>query len=219
MSHVSIGHGRTLTFRNPVQFISVAIPETRDAEYELEATLKQYLYNFGRPIVYSTSLPLHSLVTIECSYQTMRSWQGSELRRKGRELVHLFRTLVMKVLDHARRNTNNRDDRSTKNYPPLSLVPSDSPIQALIVPGNKRCVEFCNRLWEISQQTIRLYPIRSPTVPKGQERVRVIIHSHNTKDEVRYLVSLIEKTISDVVMVNADVVDGAHTTDKIMSKL
>lgn len=160
-------------------------------------SLKQYLYNYGRPIIYSTSLPIHSLVCIACSYQTMRSSQGSDLRRKVRGMVKLFRTRLKRVLNHSGRNSCTRD--TPTNRPTMALVPSESPIQALIVPGNTRCVEFCERLWETSQQTVRLYPIRSPTVPKGQERVRVIIHAHNTHDEIEYLVDLIEKTISDIL--------------------
>ena len=45
-SQVSFGElGNSLTFRNPVQFVSIAIPEVRDVQYELDAALEQYLYH------------------------------------------------------------------------------------------------------------------------------------------------------------------------------
>jgi hypothetical protein len=52
----------------------------------------------------------------------------------------------------------------------IELVDSFSPIQALTIPGNTQCLDFCKRLWTKSNQLIRLYPIRSLTVPKGEKR-------------------------------------------------
>jgi 8-amino-7-oxononanoate synthase len=148
---------------------------------------KQFLYNYGRPIIYSTSLPMHSLVAISCSYDTMTGQTGMNLRRKVLDLVSFFRELVLEeILHHCDEDAN------------IKLVDSFSPIQALIIPGNTRCLDFCKRLWTKSGQSIRLYPIRSPTVPKGEERVRIIIHSHNTQEQVQYLISLISSTLRDM---------------------
>jgi 8-amino-7-oxononanoate synthase len=45
-----------------------------------------------------------------------------------------------------------------------------------------------------------VYPIRSPTVPKGKERVRIIIHSHNTEEEVERLVDALTSEILAMTM-------------------
>ncbi|KAL3937238.1 MAG: hypothetical protein SGARI_002205 [Bacillariaceae sp.] len=67
----------------------------------------QFLYNYGRPIVYSTSLPLHALVTIQCAYETMSSGKGTRLRRHVLQLVQHFRGLIQKqVLDYSNSNSN-----------------------------------------------------------------------------------------------------------------
>ena len=34
---------------------------------------------------------------------------------------------------------------------------------------------------------IGVFPIRSPTVPKGGERIQIIINAHNSKEEVLHL--------------------------------
>jgi len=146
--------------------------------------LKQYLYNYGRPIVYSTSLPIHSLVTIECSYNTMRSTNGSRLRHMMNQRVKLFRNHVLTIMDDVTQD--------------IFLVESTSPIQALIVPGNTACIDFCDRLWSKSNRRIRLYPIRSPTVPKGQERIRIIVHAHNSENEVVLLTKLIRGVLTEM---------------------
>ena len=138
-------------------------------------TFKDYLANFAYPFIYSTALPYHSLVTIRCSYEAMTGSLGDELRARVFSLVLLFRRLMESVL-------KSQADRS------VYLLPSTTPIQALIVPGNERCSKFCETIFRLSQQRIRLFPIKSPTVPSGTERVRIILHAHNTEAQVRELV-------------------------------
>jgi 8-amino-7-oxononanoate synthase len=141
--------------------------------------LVEFLYNFGRPIVYSTSLPLHSLVCISSAYDTIMDNVGRELRRKVLDLVQEFRNLMLeRVLNRCGPSSG------------ISQVESYSPIQAIVLPGNQRCVDFCQNVKYISNNSIRLFPIRSPTVPKGQERIRVVVHAFNTSEQLEYLVTV-----------------------------
>lgn len=142
--------------------------------------LKDYLLNYARPFIYSTSLPLHSLATIRCSYETMIGSSGEDRRLRVFALVKLFRLVVSSMLS---------DGRDRK----IRLCPSDSPIQALLVPGNDKCIEFSSIMKH--EFGILLYPIRAPTVPSGQERVRIILHSHNTANELRHLGKCMGKTL------------------------
>ena len=143
--------------------------------------IKTYLYNYGRPIVYSTSLPLHSLVAITCSYQSMAGVIGKRLRKQMCGNIEFFRINMGSMM------------KGIKSC--IALVPSKSPIQAMIVPGNHECIEFCDTLWNKSNNRIRLYPIRSPTVPKGQERVRIILHAQNCESDIFLLIGLIRATL------------------------
>ena len=133
--------------------------------------VKEYLINYARPFVYSTSLPPHSLCTIECAYDTMTNNQGEILRQKVFNLVRLFRTSIQNEFGTL------SDD---------ILFNSVSPIQSIMCRGNKRCVDVVNMLRKMGP--FNLFPIRSPTVPKGEERIRVIIHAHNSEREVKHLV-------------------------------
>ena len=142
--------------------------------------LRDYLLNYARPLIYSTALPLHSLVTIKCAYETMISHDGEERRKRVFELVRLFQRLI-KDMDAD-----------------ICLCPSDSPIQALLMPGNNVCVDFCSLMRE--KHNILLYPIRAPTVLQGQERVRIILHAHNAPSQVTHLVECISKTLWDMNM-------------------
>jgi len=136
--------------------------------------LIEYLINYARPFVYSTSLPSHSLVAIKCSYDTFIGIEGERLRSKVFHLVHFFRSNIETAL---------KDESA--DY----LLPSPSPIQAIICRGNEHCVEVAKELKELGG--ISVFPIRSPTVPKGEERIRIILHEHNTEMEVVHLVKCI----------------------------
>jgi 8-amino-7-oxononanoate synthase len=150
-------------------------------------THKEYVINYGYPFIYSTALPLHSLIAIRCSYETMMGEKGNRLRTSLRKLVHLFRCKLRPLLP---------DNRS------VFLLPSTSPIQALIVPGNHTCARFCAEMFEASGRRIRLFPIKSPTVPVGQERVRIIIHASNSRKQVELLVRLVLKCLKDMELLD-----------------
>jgi 8-amino-7-oxononanoate synthase len=67
-------------------------------------------------------------------------------------------------------------------------VCGDGPIFGIIVGDNKKCLDLSTYL-QLHGFDIRA--ILSPTVPKATERLRVIMHSYNTKEEIDCLFQLI----------------------------
>mmetsp|Transcript_36961 Transcript_36961/g.81148 ORF Transcript_36961/g.81148 Transcript_36961/m.81148 type:complete len:401 (+) Transcript_36961:24-1226(+) len=134
--------------------------------------LREYLVNYAWPLVYSTSLPTHSLISIRCAYATMRRTAAAR-QQHLRELIALF---------HQR----------LKRLPPNCALSSPSPIQGIIVPGNAECVSLAQLL---QRSGFDVKPIRSPTVPAGLERLRIILHAHNTREEVNCLMDVIESAM------------------------
>lgn len=57
------------------------------------------------------------------------------------------------------------------------------------------------RVNALSQQLIQaglnVKPIRFPTVPKGKERVRICLHSHNTIEQVDMLIRIVEEWVKE----------------------
>lgn len=155
-------------------------------------TFLEYLINYARPLIYSTALPTHSLLSIECAYKRMTQG-GDALRERVFELVKLFRSQILTVL-------SNNGTKSDNPSPAVSLWLSPSPIQALVVPGNDACVAFCHSVR--NKGGIVLYPIRSPTVPRGKERVRIILHAHNTPDDVLRLVRILVDTMKEMDLIS-----------------
>lgn len=143
-----------------------------------------YLINYARPFIYSTSLPPHSIFSISCSYSTIIGHEGDFRRRHLFKLVRYFRSTFISAL---RRQLPEQHISSI-------LIPSPSPIQAILCRGNETCV-----LWarELQKRGINVFPIRFPTVAKGLERIRIIIHFHNTEDQIFKLVNHLIDLISD----------------------
>jgi 8-amino-7-oxononanoate synthase len=68
------------------------------------------------------------------------------------------------------------------------LLPSDTPIQPLIIGGNKEAVEVAEAL---RAEGILVPAIRPPTVPKGQARLRITLSAAHSKEDVRRLVTVL----------------------------
>ncbi len=129
--------------------------------------LKEFLINFCRPFIYSTALPFHSLAAIKCSYEYLKEAEGK--RKKLFSMIELFKKQVL----------------SKENF---RLITSDSPVQSVVISGNKSVKEFASK---IQEKGLDVRPILYPTVPKGKERVRICLHSFNTEEEVSKLVETI----------------------------
>jgi 8-amino-7-oxononanoate synthase len=131
--------------------------------------LKEYLVNYARSFIYTTALPVHSLLTIESAY----------------ELLENSDAVVKKLsdnIDHFKRKINKED----------GWMESSSAVQSLLVSGNENVKKLS---LAIQKQGMDVRPIMSPTVPKGKERIRVCLHSYNTHAEMDKLLEVIHKEL------------------------
>ena len=129
--------------------------------------LKAFMINYCRPFIYSTSLPFHSLATIKCAHQFLL---GADKRR----------TDLLALIDLFQQQFNGQKK--------FALTGGKSPIQSLVVQGNEHVKQIA---LQIQQAGFDVRPILYPTVPKGKERIRICIHSFNTKEEVLKLAEVI----------------------------
>jgi 8-amino-7-oxononanoate synthase len=65
---------------------------------------------------------------------------------------------------------------------------SITPIQCFIIPGNEKVKQTALNLLEYN---IDARPILYPTVPQGEERLRITLHSFNTTEETKKLISIL----------------------------
>lgn len=128
--------------------------------------LKGYLLNFARSFIYATALPTHTLLSIQAAYDALAT--ETEVAR-----------------------LNDRVSYFLANCPPSlrpSLIPSTTPIQAVISPGNTQVMQLAEYL---QQNNFAILPIRYPTVPQGEERLRICLHSFNTNEEIDKLLDVL----------------------------
>ena len=75
----------------------------------------------------------------------------------------------------------------------LPVLESESPIQALVVPN---AVSVRTLAQEAQAKGFDVRPILSPTVPQGQERIRICLHLYNSEDEIRELVLVLKDALA-----------------------
>lgn len=127
------------------------------------ATLRNYLINYSRAFIYTTALSTHAYIAIKCVYDILP--QVHSERTALADTITLFKELMNKA-------------------PYIKLIPSNSQIQGLLIPGNDIVKEKAKQL-QLQGYDVR--PILSPTVPKGTERIRICLHSFNTADDIKGL--------------------------------
>jgi 8-amino-7-oxononanoate synthase len=128
------------------------------------------LLNYCKPLIYSTSLPVSSVLSIRAAYDEMEN--SSHLRDKLIDLTSIFRDECEKLS--------------------LNILPSLSPIQGILIPTNAAVMAAACTVKELGYTCL---PIRAPTVPEGSERLRIILHAHNSEEEVRGLCAAIKQSL------------------------
>ncbi|MFJ1490403.1 aminotransferase class I/II-fold pyridoxal phosphate-dependent enzyme [Capnocytophaga canis] len=127
--------------------------------------VKDYLINFARSLIYTTAMPPQSVAHIVAGYRQLKKTTHI---KKLQENISLFKNTL---------------EKHKKNY---SFIHSDSSIQAMIVSGN----DFVKSVAEqLQNKGFGVMPILSPTIPKGEERLRICLHSFNTEEEILNLVN------------------------------
>jgi 8-amino-7-oxononanoate synthase len=126
--------------------------------------LRNYLINFSRAFIYTTSLPEISVAGIKDAYELFPTM--NEERNHLQELILRFQNADLK----------------------FEKLKSLTPIQVVIIPGNDDVKRIASHLQE---NNLDVRAIVYPTVPKGSERLRVVLHSFNSVDEVGNLIKLL----------------------------
>lgn len=130
--------------------------------------LKQFLINYSRPFIYSTALPVHTLVAIRCAYEYLQN--DVENRLYLLSLIGLFKQ-EMSALKMG------------------ILLPSDSAIQSVLFSGSAAVKEVAAKL---QADGFDIRPIVHPTVLLGKERIRICLHSFNQPEEIVHLAKTLQ---------------------------
>jgi 8-amino-7-oxononanoate synthase len=127
--------------------------------------LRNYLINFARSFVYTTALPEQAAAAIRACYAVFPSMQAE--RDKLGRLINQFQSAPIAY----------------------EKLVSSTPIQAVVIGGNEETKALARKLQAAG---LDIRPILYPTVPKGKERLRIVLHAFNTAAEIELLTDLLK---------------------------
>jgi 8-amino-7-oxononanoate synthase len=130
--------------------------------------LTSYLINFSRPFIYTTALPQHSIVSIDCAFDFLE--KNIHLQRLLKHKIELFKK-------HCNIETS-----------------SSSPIQPVLISGNERVKEMSRRLLA---HGLDVRPILSPTVKAGTERLRICLHTFDEDKDILALATTLNEVLNE----------------------
>lgn len=134
--------------------------------------LQSYLINFARSFIYTTAIPLHTVATIKVAFEKLAILSESKESPYSK----------------LRKNIQYFNQELTADHQQLNFIKSNSAIHCCIISGNEKVKQIALKLQE---KGIDIKPILSPTVLKGQERLRICLHSYNSKAEIYNLLNLL----------------------------
>lgn len=134
-------------------------------------SLKQYLVNFSRSLIYTTALSPHSVATILVCYRELAKSQS--------------------LILHLQDNSNYFSSISSSFQLP---TPNFSSIKSIVIPGNEKVKQVANFL---NKNGFDVKPILSPTVPEGQEKLRFCLHSYNSKEEIKKVLETLQDILKE----------------------
>ncbi len=122
----------------------------------------KYLVNFCQSFIYTTALPPHSLISIREAIRF--TWENSQFQVQLHQNIELFKK-QMGIINHC------------------------SPIFPIIFPD----LELLGKTYlSLKEKGFKTFPIYSPTVQKGTERIRICIHSFNEEKDIIELANQIK---------------------------
>ncbi|KAF1834786.1 PLP-dependent transferase [Decorospora gaudefroyi] len=148
------------------------------------ATLRHYLINYARPLIYTTFLSYPALALIRSSYMLLRSGKTVHLQAHLHSLTQTLFTRLNEL------QTVSGAARMTLRIP--NACPQ-SPIFAVQLVRPRALASF------LQSRGMMVRAVVPPTVPMGTDRVRICLHAGNTVTEVEQLVQALQIWCEDEV--------------------
>ncbi|KAI1124052.1 PLP-dependent transferase [Nemania abortiva] len=139
---------------------------------------RHYLINYARTFIYTTAMSFPSVASIDAAYDHMTSGKAKDRRDKLKMIIQYCHVKLKSL-----------DDRLKPTTSVLCIPkdPSNSPIIPLFTRYPKDLAKHCQTYG------FMIRPIVAPTVPHGQERIRICLHAANTTEQIDGLSREIER--------------------------
>ncbi|KAE8346828.1 hypothetical protein BDV24DRAFT_175672 [Aspergillus arachidicola] len=150
-------------------------------------TITFALLNYGRSVIFSTAPSFLTVSAVKAGYALLASEEGEKRRcRLQKNLQFFYQTLTTSAeWQHAKRKGifHLPTEKTWRSEPFLA------PIAAIVVqPGKAK--ELAQHL---HQAKYWVNTANFPLVPKGKDRIRIVIHADNTESQIEGLVRLLRE--------------------------
>ncbi|KAH9847824.1 PLP-dependent transferase [Lenzites betulinus] len=143
--------------------------------------VRDYLLNYARSLIYTTSLSNANIVAADCSFDMLEDGSAEKLASQLLALSARFTSSLRAEL------AARRIPASLLSLPALASEThagsASTPIIAVLTPHPRPLSAH------LRVRGLNARPITWPTVPKGADRVRVCLHAENSREDVDRLVS------------------------------
>ena len=150
-------------------------------------TIRSFLINFARPLIFSTALPHSTLLALESVWDVIESEEGEHRRQRIFRLSRHLHALLEPLL------ASTDILRLPKQYPlPFKNVQGveadlPTPILGLITSEPHALAKF------FLDRGFIVRPVVPPTVPPGEERVRICLRADMSLDLMDRLIQILRE--------------------------
>ncbi|KAI0290341.1 pyridoxal phosphate-dependent transferase [Russula brevipes] len=143
--------------------------------------IRDYLLNYARPLIYTTSLSNAAIVAASCSFDLLEDGTAEKLAAQVLDHSRYFQERIRASLT-ASSISQHILSLPAHPRPQPSEAQLPTPIVPLLAPRARALSAH------LLERGLNARPISWPTVPKGMDRVRVCLHAGNTRVELDALV-------------------------------
>ncbi|KAG6867632.1 hypothetical protein C0993_000234 [Termitomyces sp. T159_Od127] len=137
--------------------------------------IRDYLLNYARSLIYTTSLSNANVIAADCSFDLLVDGTAPQLASNLLELSVYFTNYLRSRLTNIPTSLLSLPEHlSSPHCPPSPIIP--------LMTSHPRPLSAALRVLGMNAR-----PITWPTVPKGRDRVRVCLHAGNTQADVERL--------------------------------
>jgi len=165
-----------------------------------------YLSNYARPFVYSNSMPHCHIESLQAILDLLSSPAGDQLRNDLYSNAIYFESRLRSAL-----SINNQTVLALSQPSPNSGLPQGftSPCIPVFSPNPSLLVRYLQSLGYDSQAI--LYPV----VPKGTQRIRIMVHAGHTHKDLDDMIDHLVEWIR--LNVEGDIIDANVSVDNDIS--
>nr|XP_018263104.1 8-amino-7-oxononanoate synthase [Kwoniella dejecticola CBS 10117]OBR85262.1 8-amino-7-oxononanoate synthase [Kwoniella dejecticola CBS 10117] len=136
-------------------------------------TVRSFLINFARPLIFSTALPHSTIIALECVWDILQNEEGDQRRQSLMSLAEYIHNRLDQLLSRTPPNILHLPPDPILPFPQATDLPAKpgSPILGLLTPTPHALSAF------LLEKGFIVRPVVPPTVPPGAERVRICLRA------------------------------------------